>query len=109
MVYVRFHAAWPVFYGDLDTKISTYGKGDLPVILLRKFGKGKIVVIGDTGFVLNKNMEHEGGEPFEGLRENAHFWRWFLTYLNDEEIWVPPPPKIEEESGYTDRDSEVTQ
>ncbi len=109
MVYVRFHAAWPVFYGDPGAKISTYGKGDLPVILQRKFGKGKIVVIGDTGFALNKNLEHEGGEPFEGLRENAHFWRWFLTYLNDEEIWVPPPPKIEEEPGYTDTDTEVSQ
>jgi hypothetical protein len=107
MVYVRFHAAWPVFYGDLNTKISTYGKGDLPVILLRKFGKGKIVVIGDTGFALNKNLEHEGGEPFEGLRENAHFWRWFLTYLNDEEIWVPPPPKTEVKPGYTN--GEVSQ
>jgi len=107
IVYVRFHAAWPVFCHAPNVEVLTYGKGDLPVIVLRQFGKGKIVVIGDTGFAMNKNLEHEGGEPFEGLRENAHFWRWFLTYLNDEKIWVPPPPKIEEEPGYTD--GEVSQ
>lgn len=96
MLYVRFHAAWPVFSGRPGAEVVAYGHGNLPVILFRGSGKGKIALIGDTGFAMNKNLEHEEGYPFEGLRENAHFWRWFLTYLNEETAWIPPRPVIEE-------------
>jgi hypothetical protein len=89
-VYVRFHAAWPVHCSDPKTQVIAYGKGNLPVIILRQFGAGKVIVIGDTCFAMNKNLEWEGGEYFEGMRENADFWRWFISRMRDEEIWIPP-------------------
>jgi hypothetical protein len=89
-VFVRFHAAWPVTCRDPDARVIAYGRDNLPVILMRRIGSGKVVVIGDTRFATNDNLEHEDGEPFEGLRENADFWRWFLTQLRDEPAWVPP-------------------
>jgi hypothetical protein len=89
-VHVRFHAAWPVSCNDPTARVIAYGHNNLPVITLRELGAGKVVVIGDTCFVANKNLEWEGGEPFEGMRENADFWRWFITQLRDQEMWIPP-------------------
>jgi hypothetical protein len=89
-VHVRFHAAWPVSCNDPTARVIAYGHNNLPVIILRQLGAGKVVVIGDTCFVANKNLEWEGGEPFEGMRENADFWRWFITQLRDQEMWIPP-------------------
>ncbi|MEK7995988.1 MAG: DUF4350 domain-containing protein, partial [Planctomycetota bacterium] len=89
-VYVRFHAAWPVTCDDPAAQVIAYGKDNLPVIILRRVGAGKVVVIGDTNFAANDNLELEDGQPFEGLRENADFWRWFITVLRDEPAWIPP-------------------
>ncbi|MCX5643875.1 MAG: hypothetical protein NTZ17_04200 [Phycisphaerae bacterium] len=89
-VFVRFHAAWPVLCNAADAQVIAYGRDNVPVIVLRRIGAGKVVVIGDTQFATNDNLEREDGEPFEGLRENADFWRWFLTQLRDEPAWVPP-------------------
>jgi hypothetical protein len=100
-VHVRFHAAWPVTCNDPSARVIAYGHGNLPVIILRQLGAGKVVVIGDTCFVANKNLEWEGGEPFEGLRENADFWRWFITQLRDQEMWIPPALQSRPESENT--------
>lgn len=90
-VFVRFHAAWPVYCNDPTARIIAYGRGNIPVIIMRSFGKGNVVVIGDTCFAMNKNLEWEGGETFEGMRENADFWRWFISVLRDpERTWIPP-------------------
>ncbi|MHB1034609.1 MAG: DUF4350 domain-containing protein [Pirellulales bacterium] len=90
--YVRFHAAWPIQCRDPNAQVIAYGAGDVPVIMVRPMGKGQVVVVGDTGFAMNKNLEREGGEPFEGMRENADFWRWFLARLTGGPAWVPPAP-----------------
>ena len=91
--YVRFDAGWPIYCTDLGARVIAYGPGNKPIILLRRIGKGKIVFVGDTGFAMNKNLEHEGGEPFEGMRENADFWRWFLPELTETEPrWMPAAP-----------------
>jgi hypothetical protein len=89
-VYVRFHAAWPVASDDPNARVIAYGRDDLPVIVESRFGAGEVVLIGDPCFALNVNLENENGAPFEGLRENADFWRWLLTRLRDEPMWVPP-------------------
>ncbi len=89
-VYVRFHAAWPITCDDPGAQVIAYGKDNLPVIILRRVGAGKLVVIGDTNFAANDNLELEDGQPFEGLRENADFWRWLITLLKDEPAWIPP-------------------
>lgn len=102
-VFVRFHAAWPVACSDPQAQVLAYGKGNLPVIVMRRVGAGKVVVIGDTRFATNDNLEREDGQPFEGLRENADFWRWFITVLRDDPAWVPPAlrdrPESETEDG----------
>ena len=93
MVYVRFHAAWPIFCKEPDARVVAYGTGNHPVILVRRYGNGKVMFVGDSGFPMNKNLEVESGYAFEGMRENPHFWRWLITYLDDAEAWVPPNPK----------------
>ena len=93
--HVRFHAGWPVTCSAPGTRVIAYGQGDVPIILLRRVQRGKVVVIGDTCFAMNVNLEREGGEPFEGMRENADFWRWFLAYLTGRPAWLPRPPAPE--------------
>jgi hypothetical protein len=88
-VYVRFHAGWPIHCDDHNAQVIAYGVDNQPVIIERQLGSGRIVVVGDTCFAMNKNLEWEDGQLFEGLRENADFWRWFLTRLRDQPIWVP--------------------
>jgi hypothetical protein len=62
----------------------------VPTILLRRVDAGKVVVIGDAGFVSEQNLESEDGQPVEGLRENADFWRWFISHLQGGPTWLPP-------------------
>ena len=57
---------------------------------MRRFGAGRVLLIGDTCFAMNMNLEYESGAPFEGLRENADFWRWLFTMIRGEPMWVPP-------------------
>jgi hypothetical protein len=90
-VFVRFYAGWPVSCNDPNARIIAYGKNNLPIIIMRSFGAGKVTVIGDTCFAMNKNLEWESGEAFEGMRENADFWRWFITQLDQKKPqWIPP-------------------
>lgn len=104
-LWVRFHAGWPVGCTERGAQVVAWGVGEvpdpqkgtvehreLPVIIVRGFGKGKVVLVGDTGFAMNKNLEHEDGSPFEGMRENADFWRWFLSSLRGQREWIPPAP-----------------
>jgi hypothetical protein len=95
MRYVRFHAAWPVRSEEPDAAPLAYGRGDVPVMMMRRVGRGSVVVVGDTGFAMNKNLEVESGEPFEGMRENPDFWRWLLTYLRGGPLWIPPAPEAQ--------------
>jgi len=89
-VYVRFHAGWPVACNDAGAHVMAYGRDNRPMIIMRRVGKGTVLLIGDTCFAMNKNLEYENGAPFEGLRENADFWRWLLTVLRNEPMWIPP-------------------
>jgi len=91
--YVRFHAAWPIRCEDPQAQVIAYGPGDLPLIMVRQVGRGKVAVIGDTCFAMNKNLEHENGAPFEGMRENADFWRWFIPNLTGRPKWTPSKPE----------------
>ena len=105
--YVRFHAAWPISCADPAAKtiakgfadrpfdpgaggFGMDGRSEVPVIMVRDVKKGKVVVIGDTEFATNKNLENEDGSPIEGLRENADFWRWLIPQLRGTTPWYPP-------------------
>lgn len=89
---VNLYAAWPIECTAKDAEIVARGDGGLPVIAVRRIGRGKVVVIGDTEFAMNKNLESSEGEPASGSYENAHFWRWLITYLTDQPAWVPTEP-----------------
>jgi hypothetical protein len=109
LAYVRFHAAWPVLCTDPKRLVISFLSGGRELIVMRRIGQGLTIVIGDTYFATNRNLEHEGGEPFEGLRENAVFWRWLVALVRDGmgegERWFPaaadctPPPAASDESG----------
>jgi hypothetical protein len=99
MVYVRFHAGWPVHSKEPDIRVLAYGAGNLPIILQRRVGRGKVILVGDTCFAMNKNLEVESGGAFEGMRENPHFWRWLLTDVRDQPPWIPPNPKAPPATG----------
>jgi hypothetical protein len=60
-----------------------------------------VVVIGDTSFAMNKNLEFIGGQPLDGGHENAHFWRWLISRMLGEEAWIPPPPGYADGGGPT--------
>lgn len=97
---VRLWGAWPVDARDrLALVISAYPgqPNDLPAILMVRWGEGLVVAVADTEFAMNKNLENRDGEPFEGLRENAVFWRWLLSLMRngvgEGEVWIPPKPK----------------
>jgi len=87
---VILFAAWPVEAGSEDAEVLVRGRNENPVIVSRQFGKGTVVLIGDTCFAMNKNLEYVTGEAFEEKYENAHFWRWLLTRISGRPEWVPP-------------------
>ncbi len=98
--FVRYHAAWPVGPDPATTRLeglrpialgNLHGR-DLPVILARKVGKGSIMLVGDTCFAMNKNLETEEGEAFDGAHENSDFWRWLIPQLTGAAPWLPPKP-----------------
>lgn|GEM_PF-351663 len=93
--FVRFHSGWPVECDCPKHRMSVVAAHpeDGPMIVVRNYGRGRAVVIGDSGFALNKNLEREDGRPFDMMYENADFWRWFLAWLEDAPQWVPPVPK----------------
>ena len=80
--FVRFYASWPVACPDHTSEVISFYPPDNPLVILRRVGRGAVVLVGDTCFAMNKNLELENGEPIEGLRENAEFWTWLLQHLN---------------------------
>ena len=57
---VRFVEAWPVIStGEKSETIAAYQK--FPVMMKRPYGKGTVVMIGDSSFFWNKNLETEEG------------------------------------------------
>ena len=93
-----FHAGWPIRCPAETAEVLVRGFADLPIVGLRFFGKGKIVLIGDSGFAMNKNLEHVDGEPLQGRYDNADFWRWLLSYITGQPPWIPPEAEAETET-----------
>ena len=93
---VVFHAGWPVHVVKESSEVLAYAIDDQPIVVCRQFGQGRAVVIGDTNFAMNKNLEYVGGEPFNGRYENAHFWRWLISRITERPEWIPPKPPEDE-------------
>jgi hypothetical protein len=92
---VTFHAAWPVESTGAPAQVLVGGLRGQPVVLCRAHGNGHVVVVGDSSFAMNKNLEYIGGEPFNGRHENAHFWRWLISGLTTDQTWIPPDEEVE--------------
>ena len=73
---VRFFDAWPVVnYGEKSEVIAAYQK--FPVVVKKAYGKGTVVLIGDSSFFWNKNLEMEESN----IQENINFLQWLLSNI----------------------------
>ncbi|MHC4401654.1 MAG: hypothetical protein ACYTG0_18440 [Planctomycetota bacterium] len=81
-VLVTLYAAWPI--EGPEGSVLARGEGNLPVIRWQKVGRGKAVLIGDTAFALNANLD------YLEEHQNAHFWRWLITRLDGQDDWISP-------------------
>lgn len=75
---VRFAEAWPVVSkGAQSEVIAAYQK--FPVVMKKTYGKGTVVMIGDSSFFWNRNLEMEESH----IIENINFLQWLLENLKD--------------------------
>jgi hypothetical protein len=73
---VRFAEAWPVIStGEQGAVIAAYQT--FPVVMKKSYGKGTVVMIGDSSFFWNKNLEMEETH----LQENVEFLKWLLNSI----------------------------
>ena len=87
---LMFDSAWPVKCDNENSEVVAGGVGKSPAAVSVGVGKGRIVLIGDSLFAANRNLENEVGLPWDGVRENAAFWRWLIARLRDRQDWLPP-------------------
>jgi len=85
------HAAWPVEDADGRAGVLKRDMADEPTIVMRSVGKGAVLVIGDTYFATNENLEWG---PVQPTMENVVFWRWMLSRVIGPE-WLPPKPEAD--------------
>ena len=77
---VRFFEAWPVMSrGEGGEVIAAYK--NYPVIMKKPYGKGTVVMIGDSSFFWNANLEMEESHT----AENVNFLKWLLSSLEQQE------------------------
>ncbi len=93
---VTFHAAWPVESQGEPAEVLVAGLRERPIVVSRDHGNGTVVVVGDSSFAMNKNLEYIGGEPFNGRYENSYFWRWLISRLTTDQQWFPPAEELNE-------------
>ena len=87
---VMLFAGWPIRHPAESVRALAYGDDGSPVIATGYFGEGAAILIGDTCFAMNKNLERVDGEPLFGNYDNPDFWRWMLADLTDRPEWIPP-------------------
>ena len=71
---VRFWSAWPLEHDPADGYQVVTQVWDYPVMLYREQGDGGVLLVGDSSFLLNKNLEDN--DSFE--QGNILFLRYFL-------------------------------
>ncbi len=63
-----FHKAWPIIFTDSSDVEVLCAAWDYPVIIAKKIGKGRVVLIGDSEFLLARNLEGAPRVREENLR-----------------------------------------
>jgi len=62
---IQFHKAWPILAQGAERADSASGMDTLctgwnyPVIVSKAIGKGRIILISDSGFLLSENLESD--------------------------------------------------
>jgi hypothetical protein len=75
---VRLFEAWPVAGRGADVEVvAAYQK--FPVVMKQPYGKGTVVMIGDSSFFWNVNLEMEESHT----PENVEFLKWLLQGLKE--------------------------
>ena len=73
---VRLFEAWPVVSsGEKSEVIAAYQT--FPVVMKNSYGKGTVVMIGDSSFFWNTNLEMEEST----IQENINFLQWLLNSI----------------------------
>jgi len=91
-------SAWPVECSAEGSEVLLRNEANQPVAVSVPVGEGTIVLIGDSDFAINRNLENDAGLLIEPVRENTAFWRWLIARVRDGQDWVPPyvpPPKAD--------------
>lgn len=70
---LQFHSAWPLILADGWT--SLIENRQLPVVVQRRLGKGRLIVIGDEGLALNIGLTTE----WVVLPSNLAWWKTLLS------------------------------
>ena len=78
---VRFFEAWPVLSREEGGEVIAAYK-NYPVIMKKPYGKGTVVMIGDSSFFWNANLEMEESHTVE----NVEFLKWLLEGLKEERL-----------------------
>jgi hypothetical protein len=73
---VRFYDAYPIESSGADTTVVCKGHG-FPIAVMKSWGAGRVVALGDTRFFQNKNLEHRE----EYIEENVMFLRQLFVKL----------------------------
>ena len=89
--YVQFYAGWPlecVAPSQQEWVAWSNGQNGRPIVVSHSEQGGAVVVIADTYFASNENLETaENSVP-----DNIHFWRWLLSrVVAGQKPWNPPP------------------
>jgi len=90
--YVQFYAGWPLeCVASNKQELITWmdEKSERPIVVSHSEQGGAVVVIADTYFAINENLETAENAV---LDDNIRFWRWLLTRaVPGQKPWNPPP------------------
>lgn len=92
---IQFFAAWPIEQIPEDYKTYITGTVDgknWPVISRTKIGQGTVLVIADTYFAINQNLESAANE----FPSHMNFWRMLLSDNTGKEVENSPVEPIQE-------------
>jgi hypothetical protein len=100
----QFYAPWPVMATqEGNAPLAKIEGADWAYIQKRTLGSGAVVVIGDTYFATNENLQPRG----RAATNQILFWRWmFSNVVPGQEAWEPPVATTPEPPSTPDEEEE---